>query len=276
MPTLEKRSFPTLLGDLKHKDAISLNYAELLKRTECIQITVSPEEVDNVEVATRKQADYKLWNEFRAGRITASKMKKVFSTDPANPSQSLIMSVCYPSRQNVSNSATEWGVKNEAVARRAFINKMTEEELHINLDVDECGLFISEEKPFMAATSDGIVQCDCCKPHFLEIKYPFFHRKDRLDQEFPNFYLVKSEDDKLQLNKSHEYYYQVQTQLGVAKLQTAYFVVYTEVVNMLRKFNLIIICGTRCAVEQRNSSSLLCYQSLLENFIPAFPEMTFP
>jgi hypothetical protein len=56
-----------------------------------IFISVTEEEVGTVEMVTRQQSKSNLWYRFRSGRITASKMKSVCSTDSSNLSQVLLM-----------------------------------------------------------------------------------------------------------------------------------------------------------------------------------------
>ena len=226
VPTVEKEAFPSFLSDLKDKDAITMNYGQLLTQTDRIEITVTEEEVNNVEAFTREQSKSKLWHDFRAGRITASKIKQVCSTDPDNPSQSLIMSVCYPDSRKIVTDATQWGIQNEKVACDKFVKKMSGE--HVNLRVSDCGLYISRDTPFVAATPDGIVECDCCGKSILEVKCPYSQRKNKLDSQLKDFYLVSNEDEGLTLNRKHQYYFQIQAQLGVTKLDSAYFVVMTE------------------------------------------------
>lgn len=53
--------------------------------------------------------------------MTASKMKAVYSTDPSNPAQSLISSICYPQLHKFTTAATTWGCEHEAIARMAYI-----------------------------------------------------------------------------------------------------------------------------------------------------------
>lgn len=60
----------------------------------------------NVEKLTREQVLSKEWFMYRSGRITASKMKAACHTDPANPSVSLVNSICYPMKYRFSNQAT--------------------------------------------------------------------------------------------------------------------------------------------------------------------------
>ena len=209
LPTLERHKLPKLMHDFREKEAMQLNYGQLLKRTENLKIQITTEEAENVELVTRKQSSCKLWNEFRAGRITASKIKQVLTTDPGNPSISLIMALCYPGQHKISTDATNWGVRNEKVARKKFLDKLIEERSHANVEVSECGLYISEDYPFLAASPDGIVECDCCSPSLIEIKCPYNYRSSKLSSSLTDFYLVPGEDNKLKLNKKHQYCYQI-------------------------------------------------------------------
>ena len=47
---------------------------------------------------------------------------------------------------------------------------------HNDLTVADSGLVINPQWPFVAATSDGIVDCKCCGKGVLEIKCPYSHR----------------------------------------------------------------------------------------------------
>ena len=62
-----------------------MEYHELLKVCETVEINVTNEMAIAVEKATRNQSNSKLWFKNRADRITASRMKAVCHTDAANP-----------------------------------------------------------------------------------------------------------------------------------------------------------------------------------------------
>ena len=65
----------------------------------------------------------------------------------------------------------------------------------------------------------------------MEIKCPFCHKSSKLEDAScndRNFCLVKNSDGNLTLSSEHAYYYQIQTQLGVWKMEGAFFVVWTE------------------------------------------------
>ena len=60
----------------------------------------------------------------RAGRISASMSGAVCRTNPAQPSQSLIQSVCYPHLFKVNTKAVLHGCKHEADAIKAYEEEM--------------------------------------------------------------------------------------------------------------------------------------------------------
>ena len=183
-----------------------------------------------MESATREQTKSKLWFQFRAGRITASKMRAVTRTDPSYPAESLIKSVCYPVENRFETEAIKWGLNHEKGASQCLIRKLEEDE-HENVRVENSGIFVSEDYPFIGATPDSIISCDCCGKQLVEVKCPFTKKDELLNvtDEKANFYLKKDESGELHLDNNHEYFFQVQTQMGVTKVEPCLFVVWTAV-----------------------------------------------
>lgn len=88
---------PKLLHGIFKPEYLDKNYTELLTLAEnYIQEKVTPAMVDHLNHITRDQSKSKHWFDYRAGRITASRVKQVISTDPHQPSLSLLNSLCYP------------------------------------------------------------------------------------------------------------------------------------------------------------------------------------
>lgn len=96
VPESIKKKYPMVLTELRNEKTFQLNYMELLDECAKINIRVNQNEADAVQLATSDQANSKQWFSFRSGRITASRMKAVCSTDLTNPSQTLVKAVCYP------------------------------------------------------------------------------------------------------------------------------------------------------------------------------------
>lgn len=137
----------------------------------------------------------------------------------------MIKSVCYPESYKFTSKATTWGCTHEKLARDMFTDQ--HKKSHENVKVHDTGFFINPSVPFLGASPDGLVSCDCCGVSVLEIKCPFCVKSDMLDS-VKGFYLEKEGEGKLTLNGNHQYSYQVQTQLGVCNLESAYFVVWRE------------------------------------------------
>ena len=92
----------------------------------------------------------------------------------------------------------------------------------------EAGLFISLEKPYIGATPDGIMTCDCCEQRALEIKCPYCFKDGLHEDDADNFCMEQNEKGEWVLRHSHSYYYQVQVQLNVCEIGSGDFVVWTE------------------------------------------------
>lgn len=107
-------SLPKPLKEIVYNpDYEKLSLAELQAKSSEVVITLTLEECQAIEKATRQQANSKLWFQQRAGRITASRMKSACHTDPEKPSKSLVKTLCYPEEHKFSNSATRWGIANK-------------------------------------------------------------------------------------------------------------------------------------------------------------------
>lgn len=78
--------------------------------------------------------------------------------------------------------------------------------------------------PFVRASPDGLVSCDCCGSGGLEIKCPYCTKDKSPDSSIS--YLEDTENG-LSLKKNSNYYFQVQAQIHVCHLKYSDFVVWT-------------------------------------------------
>ena len=104
---------------------------------------------------------------------------------------------------------------------------------HPDLEVDQCGLFISEHNSWLAATPDGKVQDSSDKSHpsgLVEIKNPFSVRDKNLSEacKISSFCLEINKQNQRQLKRRHDYYFQIQCQLYCVDKQWCDFVVRTN------------------------------------------------
>ena len=105
-PKTSRSNFTQLLPELYKEEYLEMGYMKLLDTCCDIEVKVTSEMVEAIERATRDQSDSNLWFKYRSGRITASRMKSVCHSDPANPAQSLIKVICYPEAFKFVSAAT--------------------------------------------------------------------------------------------------------------------------------------------------------------------------
>ena len=205
-----------------------MNYSDLLRHCENIDVSVTENQVRVAENQTRDQSENKLWFDVKSGRIGASKIKSACSTNPSLPSQSLIKSICYPELTKFTNDATSWGCSHEKTARDFYNSVMNKQ--HTDFIVYDSGFQIMQDKPFIGASPDGIVNCRCCGEGTLEIKCPFCHMNDSIEKAISTdkSFCIEKAGDIYTLKKSHQYYYQVQTQISVCQKDYGDFVVWTS------------------------------------------------
>jgi len=77
-----------------------------------------------VELKTKGQSKCKIWYEQRAGRITASNLRKVLHTDFSKPSMSLLKTICYPHKLKIYSEACEYGQQHEADVLHVYSDNM--------------------------------------------------------------------------------------------------------------------------------------------------------
>ena len=68
-------------------------------------VSLTPEQAHMVELKTREQSKCKLWYEQRAGRVTASNLRK-------------LKTICYPGSTKFYSKACDYGLNHEADALR--------------------------------------------------------------------------------------------------------------------------------------------------------------
>jgi len=226
-PKSLNENFPKQLQSLYDPMYANFEYHQLLDTCESILLNVTEEMARSVEEATKLQSKSNLWFKYRAGRVTASRMKAICHTSAASPSQSLIKSICYPEAFAFTSKQTIWGCKHEKSARDLYYKNAALK--HRNLKIEDSGLVINPRWPFIGASPDGFINCDCCGRGVVEIKCPYCHRNDTIEsavKEDKNF-CIKEQNGSLQLDHNHCYYYQVQTQMFVCDVKYSDFCVAT-------------------------------------------------
>ena len=177
---------------------------------------------NNLTKVTKKQRLSDKWMLYRAGRITASNCKKAFILNVSKPAKSTIESIMQ--YKTAKGKEINYGKKMEETAFKCYVNELSKK--HEALRVETTGLHINHEFPFLGASPDGIVTCDCCEKRLLEIKCPFKFQKG-LDGWKSNDKTMPINENN-EMNIDHEYYYQIQLQMLVTDIKYCDFYVWSK------------------------------------------------
>jgi hypothetical protein len=129
--------------------------------------------------------------------------------------------------QSIDNvPAIEYDRASENTARNLFFT--LESQKHKNLKVEQCGLFVKSDRPYITGSPDGIVSCNCCPKAVLEIKCPFTLADKSVKDGWKHLdYLNMNDRQILELNQKHPYYTQLQGQMSVTGLKMGHFIVWS-------------------------------------------------
>ena len=185
-------------------------------------------QVQSLEKKTKEQNACAEWVEHRVGKITASNANACIRTKQDQPAPSLIKKLCDPKPTSLNNPAVKWGNAHENDAYCEYVKIMcrkggdpathrsglayTDEavnKFHHKPHVTKSGLHIVKEKPWLGASPDGLVSCECCGEGILEIKCPYKFRDvpittATIDKSFclDSDFNITNEDYVMQLHHS--------------------------------------------------------------------------
>ncbi|XP_032081019.1 uncharacterized protein LOC116513859 [Thamnophis elegans] len=195
---------------------------------------LSPEKVAEVERETRGQWRNPEWHKWRENRITASIAPKISNSKFANGRSSKVpqsyLKEVVGSRSAARTPAMNWGVRNEKKAVEAY-ETLKSSTAKKPVKVKECGIIVDKDKPWLAASPDGIVQDAGTGKDLslLEVKCPYKYRNKTVTEACQDkTFCLENESNSYSLKKNHPYYTQVQCQMKVSGLKKTDFVVHTN------------------------------------------------
>lgn len=169
-----------------------------------------------IERATVLQAESALWLELRRCILTASSFGKVCKRRANQNSAPLVKSILYTYKLD-NIASIKHGRDNESKA----LQQLSVQE---NTVIEKCGLFIDMEHCFLGATPDGL-----CNEGLVEVKCPssvFGIDPDSAIQG-KKLKCFKLNGSQVEMNQNHDWYYQVQGQLHIARKKVCLFAVWT-------------------------------------------------
>ena len=222
----EETTIPEPLTSVYDPTAINLSNEELKIRCtrayEKYKNEFAQNQFSNMSFHTCAELANPSWQLHRAGRITASICKEFFCTDHTQITNKTLFEEIMQYTIRKPTNQMQYGSAIESSARDWYF--ATQKQKHVNLSVREAGFHVRVNYPFLGASPDGIVSCDCHDQKLLEIKYPSKYEDGFLnwenDKDFP---LAKDSSPKT----SHQYYFQVQLQIFMCKFSSVDFLFYS-------------------------------------------------
>ncbi|XP_003730120.1 uncharacterized protein LOC115928222 [Strongylocentrotus purpuratus] len=189
------------------------------KFTDLHQITISKEEIVEIEKATEKQADSVVWHDQRAGRITASRVYDVLHTNQDNPAKSVLLSITNPNIAPINTASLKYGRDNESHVLEEYSRTCS----HNDIKITHTGLRLDAERHWLGASADGLVECSCHGKGVIEIKCPYSARSMSREEYLKSEYCCL--DANSNLKYGHRYYDQVQMQMRVYNVDYCTFII---------------------------------------------------
>lgn len=187
-----------------------------------------------LEQGTRGQSNNESWLRLRDGRLTSSNFYSihtgVLSRKTDESYHPLIAKILGYKKVNPNIKSIKHGRETEPEAKKVYIQEM-KSACHSNIVFNECGLFVDKNYPYLGASPDLLVSCDCCGLGVVEVKCPLVTKCSTCvgicTCKVPDYLVFNEETCTYSLKKNHQYYAQVQGQLAISGRQYCDFFVYT-------------------------------------------------
>ena len=116
-------------------------------------------------------------------------------------------------------------------ARQLYIRHLKQDQNTAALQVQDCGLIISVQTPWIGASPDGIVTSFNETQGVVEYKNPYTARNLTLDEACTNLkssFCLEKKGPGYQLKRKHQYFYQVQCQMYCCDAAWCDFILRTD------------------------------------------------
>ena len=192
-------------------------------------LNLSDFQIKLIEEATRSQSSSDEWFKQREGRITASNFHRVYTrmeTLKKNPNENINnLTQLLIHKDWFETFATRHGIATEPQAKSELITVLKEKG-HKIINTRECGTVVSKEYPYLSASPDLIIECQCCGVTLAEIKCPYSIRDEKPSSG--NLKQLQETDNGISLKTNHAHYHQIQGQLGVTNNSQSWYFVFTN------------------------------------------------
>ncbi|KAL0840686.1 hypothetical protein ABMA28_015880 [Loxostege sticticalis] len=182
-------------------------------------LTKTAEEREKIQKSTILQSECGEWMELRRSLLTASNFGRIIKRREDTSCVNIVKELLYKSSHLRNVSSIKHGRDSEKIALEQLSTQ-------INKEIKKCGLFIDQDLPFLGATPDGL-----CEDQIVEVKCPVTAHKVGIEEAIRNkkiSFWKKDKSGELEVNKNHNWYYQVQGQLHITQRPKCIFTVWAN------------------------------------------------
>lgn len=211
------------LASLYSYDNRNKSLTELVAIGKSISLHISKDEAQEISHLTLPRLKSKCSIALRRGRITGSVFKNCCSSNIKDPAVTTVRRVIHLTKAFGDGLS----VKCKKKIIDQYVRKI--ESSHTHCVFEECGLMINPELPYFSGTPDGLVSCNCHGKGCLKTKYLKSLSNESLGTmtKEPDKILIKNEHH-YSLEKTHEFYYNVQLQINVIDLKYCDLVIWSQ------------------------------------------------
>jgi len=190
-----------------------------------MSLSVSEDKINEIERNTRGQANCDLWKAERKYRFTASRFSLISNRKRNHDTFS--SNLMHP--KDVKSIYTAHGIKYEGTAIHEYMRYMN--SIKKPIEVYKCGFVVYKKEPILGCSPDGkVIDSGATEPFgIIEVKCPqtkfMVTPQDACSDA--NFFCTFT-NGHCRLKTSHQYYAQVQGQMGITGAKWCDFIVYTK------------------------------------------------
>lgn len=199
------------------------------------EVVVNSDKADLIELTTRNHGhdddESVVWLTERRRRITSSNVRTIVKRRPTTPVARTVNQLLYSTFQG--NKATRWGLDQEQHTVGVYTSWLHERGSPNPTVNIKCGLVVCTAHPWLAATPDGWVTDPEASPSLglVEFKNPYSCRglsvSDAIAANKCDCLAII--DSRIELKRTHTYYYQVQMAMFCTNRKWCDFILRTTI-----------------------------------------------
>ena len=218
----------TAMFDPSARDLSTADLQEKCKKIyEKMRGQCTTDRLEHLQDVTKEQAKCTTWGLHRVGRVTGSNFHRIIKCKDSSADSVMKLIMQYDAT-DLTVPAVMWGKQMEDTARKNYETEM--KKIHMNFNVKAVGLTVRADEPYLAASPDGVLSCDCCGTGLLEIKCPYKYREGLEGSETDASFCL---DGNYDLRPTHPYYSQIQLQMYVSQMDMCDFMVWTKTSSII-------------------------------------------